>query len=53
MRGSNQSAPEHSLLLGKPPIVNEKIWTTLKLGPKKTAFVIAFRIAMKLDVKIV
>ena len=44
-RGSSQSAPEHSLLLGTPPII-KKILTTPKLGPKKTVLVIAFRIAM-------
>ena len=53
MRGSSQSASEHSLSLGKPPIVNKKILTTPKLGPKRTVSVTAFRIALTLDVKIV
>ena len=45
MRGSSQSAPEYSLSLEKPP-------TTPKLGPKRTVSVLAFRIALTLDVKI-
>ena len=52
-RGSRQSAPEYSISFEKPPIVNRKILTTPKLGPQKTASVIAFIIALKLDVKIV
>ena len=53
MRGSSQSAPEYSLSLEKPPPVNNKILNTPKSGPKKTVSVIAFRITLTLDVKIV
>ena len=54
MRGTSQSAPKHSILLGKPPTVNiKKNLITPKLGPKNTVSVIAFRIAWTLDVKIV
>ena len=52
MRRSSQSAPEHSLSLEKPPII-KKTLTNPKLGPRKTVLVIAFRIALTLDVKIV
>ena len=37
-RGSSQSAQEHSLLLGKPPTINEKFWPTLNLVPKKSCW---------------
>ena len=47
---SNTSAPEHSSLLEKPELI---ILTTPRLGPKQAVLVIAFRIALKLDVKIV
>ena len=50
-RRSGQSASEYSLLLKKPPSVNKKILTTPKVGLKKTVSVIAFRIAVTLDVK--
>ena len=52
MRGSIQSAPEYSLLLKKPPTFNKKILTPPKLGPKKNVSIIAFRIALTLDVTI-
>ena len=40
-------------LVVKPPNVNNKLLTTPKLGTQKTASVIAFRIALALDVQIV
>ena len=53
MRGTSQSAPEPSLSLGKPSIVNKKIPTISKLVPKNTVSVIAFRITLTFDVKMV
>ena len=50
MRGISQSALEYSLSLGKKNTV-KKILTPPKLGPKKTVSVIAFQIAMTIDVK--
>ena len=51
VRMSGQSASEYSLLLKKPPKVNKKVLTTPKLVPKKTVSVIAFSIAVTLDIK--
>ena len=53
MRGTRQSAPEYSLSLKKPQIAKKKVLTPLKLGPKKTVLIIAFKVALKLYVKIV
>ena len=52
-RGSSQSGPEHSLSMEKPSILNKKMLTTPQIDPKKTVSVMAFRIALILDVKIV
>ena len=52
MRGTSQSAAEYSLSLKKPPTVNTKFWPPPKLCPQKTVSIIAFRIALTLDVKI-
>ena len=53
MKGTSQSAQEYSLLLKKPPTIIKKFWPPPKLGPKKTVLIIAFRIALTLDVQIV
>ena len=52
-RGTSQSAAEYCLSLKKPPSVNTKFWPPPKLGPQKTVLIIAFRISLTLDVKIV
>ena len=52
-RGTTQSAPEYSLFLKKPPTVNKKFWPPLNLFPKKTLLILAFRIDVTFDVKIV
>ena len=52
-RGTSQWAPEYSLALKKPPTVNKKFWPPPKLDPKKNVSIIAFNIALTLDVKIV
>ena len=49
--GTRQSAAEYSLLLKKPPTINKKILTPPKLCLKNES-IIAFRIALTLDVKI-
>ena len=51
-RKFRQSAPEYSLLLKKPPDIKKNL-TTPRLSSKRTLLVIAFRIALTLDVKIV
>ena len=51
MRGISQSALEYSLSLGEKKHRKKKSLTPPKLGPKKTVSVIAFRIAMTIDVK--
>ena len=52
-RGTSQSASEYSLLLKKLPTVNKKFWHPLNLVPKKYVSIIAFRITLTLDLKIV
>ena len=54
MTGSSQSALEYVLsIVVKPLNVIKKILTNPKFGSKKIVLVIAFRISLKLDVKIV
>ena len=52
MRGTSQSAAEYSLSLKKPPPLIQNS-DPPKIGPQKTVSIIAFRIALTLDVKIV
>ena len=53
MRGSSELAPDYSLLLKNLPSVIKKFLTHPEIGNKKNVLVIAFRIALTLDVKIV